>query len=81
MVATLRIPLIRRGAEIEIGDQRLRLEPSGLIGTSVPVRDTVTGDERMRIGRESLHRVLEPADHLFMPAKRRLEPVFQREEP
>jgi len=33
VVATLRVPLIRRGAEIEIGGRRLALEPSGLIGT------------------------------------------------
>lgn len=59
VVATLRIPLLRRGAQIEIGGQRLALQPSGLTGTSVAVRDTATGDERMRIGRESLRRVLE----------------------
>jgi hypothetical protein len=59
VVATLRIPVFRRGAEIEIGGRRLALERSGLIGSSVAVRDTVTGEERMRIGRESLHRVLE----------------------
>jgi len=43
VVATLRIPLIRRGAEIEVGGRRLALERSGLIGNSVAVRDTVTG--------------------------------------
>jgi hypothetical protein len=59
VVATLRIPLLRRGAEIEIGDQRLAIEPSGLVRTSVAVRDTATGDERMRVVRENLHRVLE----------------------
>ena len=59
MVATLRIPLLRRGAEIEIGDQKLAIEPSGLVRTSVAVRDTATGDERMRVVRENLHRVLE----------------------
>lgn len=59
VVATLRIPLLRRGAEIEIGDQKLAIEPSGLVRTSVAVRDTGTGDERMRVVRENLHRVLE----------------------
>ena len=59
VVATLRIPLLRRSAEIEIGERKLALERSGLIGNSVAVRDTVTGEERMRIGRESLRRVLE----------------------
>ena len=59
MVATLRIPLLRRGAEIEIGDQKLAIEPSGLVRTSVAVRDTATGDEQMRVVRENLHRVLE----------------------
>ena len=59
VVATLRIPLLRRGAEIEIGDQKLAIEPSGLVRTSVAVRDTATGDERMRVVRENLHRVLE----------------------
>jgi hypothetical protein len=59
VVATLRIPLFRRGAEIEIGGRRLALEPSGLIRPSVAVRDTVTGEERKRIGRVNLHRVLE----------------------
>ena len=59
MVATLRIPLLRRGAEIEIGDQKLAIEPSGLVRTSVAVRDTATGHERMRVVRENLHRVLE----------------------
>ncbi|HSS81641.1 MAG TPA: hypothetical protein VLK24_10635, partial [Gaiellaceae bacterium] len=58
-VATLRIPLLRRGAEVEIGGRKLTLEPSGLIGTSVAVRDTATGEERTRIAREKLHRVLE----------------------
>ena len=57
--ASLRIPLLRRGAEIEIGDQKLAIEPSGLVRTSVAVRDTATGDERMRVVRENLHRVLE----------------------
>lgn len=59
VVATLRIPLLRRGAGIEIGDQKLAIEPSGLVRTSVAVRDTATGDERMRVVRENLHRVLE----------------------
>ena len=59
VVATLRIPLFRRGAEIEIGDSDARIEPSGLVRTSVAVRDTATGEERMRIGRENLRRVLE----------------------
>ncbi len=59
MVATLRIPLLRRGAEIEIGDRKLAIEPSGVVRTSVAVRDTATGDERMRVVRENLHRVLE----------------------
>jgi hypothetical protein len=59
VVATLRIPLIRRGAEIEIGGRRLAVEPSGLIGTSVAVRDKATGEERTRITRQSLRRVLE----------------------
>ena len=59
MVATLRIPLLRRGAEIEIGDQKLAIEPSGLVRTSVAVRDTATGHERMHVVRENLHRVLE----------------------
>lgn len=59
VVATLRIPLFRRGAEIEMGDQKLSIEPSGLVRTSVAVRDTATGDERMRVVRENLHRVLE----------------------
>lgn len=59
VVASLRIPLLRRGAEIEIGDQKLAIEPSGLVRTSVAVRDTATGDERMRVVRENLHRVLE----------------------
>ncbi|HSS73691.1 MAG TPA: hypothetical protein VLK53_08995, partial [Gaiellaceae bacterium] len=48
VVATLRIPLLRRGAEVEIGGRKLTLEPSGLIGTSVAVRDTATGEERTR---------------------------------
>jgi hypothetical protein len=59
VVATLRIPLIRRGAEIELGGLKLALEPSGLTGTSLVVRDTATNEERVRIARESLHRVLE----------------------
>ena len=59
VVASLRIPLLRRGAEIEIGDQKLAIEPSGLVRTSVAVRDTATGDERMRVVRENLHRVVE----------------------
>src|SRR6476646_1918189 len=59
VVATLQIPLFRRGAEIEIGDQKLAIEPSGLVRTSVAVRDTATGDERMRVVRENLRRVLE----------------------
>lgn len=59
VVASLRIPLLRRGAEIEVGDQKLAIEPSGLVRTSVAVRDTATGDERMRVVRENLHRVLE----------------------
>jgi hypothetical protein len=59
VVATLRIPLLRRRAEIEIGDLKLAIEPSGLTGTSVAVRDTATGEERTRIGRENLRRVLE----------------------
>ena len=40
VVASLRIPLLRRGAEIEIGDHKLAIEPSGLVRTSVAVRDT-----------------------------------------
>jgi hypothetical protein len=59
VVANVRIPLFRRGAEIEIGAQTLALEPSGLVRTSVAVRDTATGEERVRIGRENLRRVLE----------------------
>jgi hypothetical protein len=59
VVATLRIPFLRRGAEIEVGGQKLALERSGLVRTSVAVRDTATGEERMRIGRENLRRVLE----------------------
>lgn len=59
VVASLRIPLLRRGAEIDVGDQKLAIEPSGLVRTSVAVRDTATGDERMRVVRENLHRVLE----------------------
>ena len=38
---------------------KLAIEPSGLIGTSLAVRDTATGEERTRVARESLHRVLE----------------------
>ena len=59
VVATLRIPFLRRGAEIEVGGERFALERSGLVRTSVAVRDTATGEERMRIGRENLRRVLE----------------------
>jgi hypothetical protein len=59
LVATLRIPFLRRGAEIEVGGQRFALERSGLVRTSVAVRDTATGEERVRIGRENLRRVLE----------------------
>ena len=59
VVATLRIPLIRRRAEIELGDQKLAIEPSGLFGSSLTVRDTATGDERARVWRERLHRQLE----------------------
>jgi hypothetical protein len=59
VVATLRIPFFRRGAEIEVGGQRLALERSGLVRTSVAVRDMATGEERVRIGREHLRRVLE----------------------
>lgn len=59
VVATLRIPFLRRGAEIEVGGQRFALERSGLVRTSVAVRDTATGEERVRIGRENLRRVLE----------------------
>jgi hypothetical protein len=59
VVATLRIPFLRRGAELEVGGQKLALERSGLVRTSVAVRDTATGEERMRIGRENLRRVLE----------------------
>jgi hypothetical protein len=59
VLATLRIPLIRRGAQIEIGSLKLAIEPSGLIGTSLAVRDTATGEERTRVARESLNRVLE----------------------
>jgi hypothetical protein len=59
VVATLRIPFLRRGAEIEVGGRRLALERSGLVRTSVAVRDTATGEEQIRIGREHLRRVLE----------------------
>jgi len=59
VVASLRIPLLRRGAEIELGGRRFALEPSGLVRTSVAVLDTTTGEERTRIGREHLRRVLE----------------------
>jgi hypothetical protein len=59
VVATLRIPFLRRGAEIEVGGQRFALERSGLVRTSVALRDTATGEERIRIGRENLRRVLE----------------------
>ena len=59
VVATLRIPLIRRGAEIELGDQKLAIERSGLLGSSLAVRDTATGNEQARVWREKLHRQLE----------------------
>lgn len=62
VVATLQIPLIRRGAEIELGGRTLAIESSGLLGTSHVVRDTATREEQARVWREKLHRRLELGD-------------------
>jgi hypothetical protein len=57
-VATLQIPLIRRGAELGIGTRKLAIE-AGLLGGPLVVRDRATGEEQARIGREGWRRVLE----------------------
>jgi hypothetical protein len=58
-VALLRIPIFRSGAEMEIGDRRLRIERRGGLRSRYAVVDESTGGEVARLYPEGRQRLLE----------------------
>jgi hypothetical protein len=64
VVATLWIPLFRRGAAAEVKERRLMIERAGGIRSEYAVRDTTSNEELARFRPQGLHHVLELGGHV-----------------
>src|SRR5881398_3324023 len=59
LVATLWLPVFRRGGRAELGGRRLALQASGLLRTGHVIRDEATNEQLARVLREGRRQVLE----------------------